>query len=89
MPGAMSTAKFAHDGQLFARMKLEDNLSQDSMGGRLILLNAQTAWIAADTQDPEEKETVPEKVSVSLQPRVIYVRRTGYQYETRLKKNGI
>ncbi|XP_041363275.1 probable helicase with zinc finger domain [Gigantopelta aegis] len=61
MPGAMSTAKFAHDGQLFARMKLEDNLSQDSMGGRLILLNAQTAWIAADSHDLEKKEAKPDK----------------------------
>ncbi|XP_055954783.1 probable helicase with zinc finger domain [Patella vulgata] len=46
MPGALSTAKYAHNGELFAKMKLEDDLSEDSIGGRLILQNAQIAWIA-------------------------------------------
>ena len=47
MPGALSSAKYTADGQLFARLKLEDVLSEDSSAGRLILQNAQTAWVAA------------------------------------------
>lgn len=46
MPGSLSSAKYTREGELFARLKLEDVLSEDSMAGRLILQNAQAAWIA-------------------------------------------
>ena len=52
MPGSLSSAKYTRDGELFARLKLEDVLSEDSSAGRLILQNAQTAWVApASTAD--------------------------------------
>ncbi|PVD39317.1 hypothetical protein C0Q70_01946 [Pomacea canaliculata] len=53
MPGALSSAKYTREGELFARLKLEDVLSEDSMAGRLILQNAQIAWVApaVDTSD--------------------------------------
>ncbi|KAK3765648.1 hypothetical protein RRG08_063685 [Elysia crispata] len=56
MPSTLSTAKYAHDGELFARMKLEDDLSEDSMGGRLVLQSSHVAWVA------EAKKEKPEKV---------------------------
>ena len=56
MPSTLSTAKYAHDGELFARMKLEDDLSEDSMGGRLVLQSSHVAWVA------EAKKERPEKV---------------------------
>lgn len=56
MPSTLSTAKYAHGGELFARMKLEDDLSEDSMGGRLVLQSSHVAWVA------EAKKERPEKV---------------------------
>ena len=59
MPGSLSSAKYTRDGELFARLKLEDVLSEDSSAGRLILQNAQTAWVApastADGSDAGQK----------------------------------
>ena len=46
MPGSLSAAKFAQDGELFARMKLEDDLSVDSVAGRLILRSTNLVWLA-------------------------------------------
>ncbi|WAQ96244.1 HELZ-like protein [Mya arenaria] len=46
MPGSLSTAKFAQDGELFARMKLEDDLSVDSVAGRLILKSTNLVYEA-------------------------------------------
>jgi len=46
MPGSLSAAKFAQDGELFARMKLEDDLSVDSVAGRLILKSTNLVWLA-------------------------------------------
>ncbi|XP_059155156.1 probable helicase with zinc finger domain [Physella acuta] len=56
MPSSLSTAKYAQGGELFARMKLEDDLSEDSMAGRLILQSSNVAWIA------EGKKERPDKV---------------------------
>ena len=58
MPSSLSTAKYAQGGELFARMELEDDLSEDSMAGRLILMFSQVAWIA------EGKKEKPVKVAV-------------------------
>ncbi|XP_046366711.2 probable helicase with zinc finger domain isoform X1 [Haliotis rufescens] len=66
MPGALSTAKYAHDGQLFARMLLEDDLSEDSMGGRLILMNSQMALIAPAVTDAEGKLMKTDQVYEAL-----------------------
>ena len=56
MPSSLSTARYAHGGELFARLELEDDLSGDSMAGRLVLQSSQSAWIA------EGKKERPEKV---------------------------
>jgi hypothetical protein len=58
MPGALSSAKYTREGELFARLKLEDVLSEDSSAGRLILQNAQSAWVA------------PAKLELGSKPKV-------------------
>ncbi|XP_012946925.1 probable helicase with zinc finger domain [Aplysia californica] len=60
MPSPLSTAKYAQGGELFARMELEDDLSEDSMAGRLILQASHVAWVA------EGKKERPEKVYEAL-----------------------
>lgn len=62
MPSSLSTAKYAQGGELFARMKLEDDLSEDSMAGRLILQSSNVAWIA------EGKKERPDKVTIVFHP---------------------
>ena len=60
MPSSVSTAKFAQGGELFARMKLNSDLSEDTAHGRLILQNVNTVYLAP--YDPT-KEKDPEMVS--------------------------
>ncbi|XP_014771741.1 probable helicase with zinc finger domain [Octopus bimaculoides] len=47
VPGGYRLAKFSSDGQLFARMKLENELSEDTMHGRLILQSANAVWFSS------------------------------------------
>uniref|UniRef100_A0A0B7B1B5 C3H1-type domain-containing protein n=1 Tax=Arion vulgaris TaxID=1028688 RepID=A0A0B7B1B5_9EUPU len=56
LPSSLSTARYAQGGEMFARLTLEDDLSEDSMAGRLILQSSNIAWIA------EGKKEHPEKV---------------------------
>lgn len=44
---ANSTAKYAHQGELFALMNLGKDVSEDTSAGRLILNNCTTVLIAA------------------------------------------
>ncbi|KAK3583585.1 hypothetical protein CHS0354_039403 [Potamilus streckersoni] len=61
IPGTMSTAKYTHDGELFGKMTLDEDLSEDSVGGRLILQNSNVAWMTPrDSKDDQHK--LPEKV---------------------------
>jgi hypothetical protein len=46
MPSTFTTAKFARDGELFARMKLNGDVSEDTAHGRLILQNVNTVYLA-------------------------------------------
>lgn len=55
IPSTLSAAKYAHGGELFARMKLEDDLSEDSMAGRLILQSSNVAWVADGKKERPEK----------------------------------
>lgn len=57
-PNSASTAKYAHDGQLFANMQLSSVLSEDSAEGRLILTNCSTVLIAPERTKGEEKRKV-------------------------------
>ncbi|XP_033744648.1 probable helicase with zinc finger domain [Pecten maximus] len=61
VPGMISGAKYAQDGELFARMALEDRLSEDYAGGRLIL-NSTLAWLTPQDQNKKDLS--------SNQPRV-------------------
>lgn len=52
VPGSLiGGAKYAHEGQMFARVQLKENLSEDSVGGRLIM-NSQVAWLSEVTATP-------------------------------------
>jgi len=62
MPGSLSAAKFAQDGELFARMKLEDDLSVDSVAGRLILKSTNLVWLAPH-KSGSKNNALPKKVS--------------------------
>ncbi|XP_060071826.1 probable helicase with zinc finger domain [Ylistrum balloti] len=53
VPGMISGAKYAQDGELFARMTMEDRLSEDYAGGRLIL-NSTLAWLIPQNQIKKE-----------------------------------
>ena len=64
-PAAKPTAKYAHEGELFARMDLTSDISEDTSHGRLILQNAHTVLIApaaADTADKSPDNNLPDKV---------------------------
>lgn len=61
MPGSLSAAKFAQDGELFARMKLEDDLSVDSVAGRLILKSTNLVWLAPH-KPGSKNNALPKKV---------------------------
>ena len=52
VPGALTGGgKYAHHGELFARLQLKESLSEDSAGGRLIM-NSQVAWLSLVTTTP-------------------------------------
>ncbi|CAG5131356.1 unnamed protein product [Candidula unifasciata] len=55
IPSNLSAAKYAHGGELFARMKLEDDLSEDSMAGRLILQSSNVAWVTDGKKERPDK----------------------------------
>lgn len=44
---ANSTAKYAHNGELFALMSLGKDISEDTSAGRLILNNCSTIYLTA------------------------------------------
>ena len=64
MPSSISTAKFAQGGQLFARMKLNADISEDTSHGRLILQNVSTVYLAPYDENNPERE--PDIVSKTL-----------------------
>lgn len=57
-PNSASTAKYAHNGELFANMQLSSVLSEDSAEGRLILTNCNTVLVAPEKTKGEEKRKV-------------------------------
>lgn len=64
IPGSLSSAKYAREGELFAHLKFEDVLSEDSVAGRLILQNCQTAWLAPASDNFEANQEKPCKASL-------------------------
>ena len=61
MPSTVSTAKFAQNGELFAKLRLNSDLSEDTSHGRLILQNINTVYVAP--YNPLKQEESPGKVS--------------------------
>ncbi len=61
MPSTVQTAKFVQNGELFARMKLNAEISEDTAEGRLILQNVRCLHLAPhDAKKPANHE--PDKV---------------------------
>ena len=59
MPSStQSEMKFAQNDELYGRLKLNSNLSEDSSHGRLILQNVHTVYIAPDNKADNEAEKV-------------------------------
>lgn len=65
MPSTVSTAKFAQGGELFARMKLNSDLSEDTSQGRLVLQNVSTVYLAPhdSTASENNPDYQPQTVS--------------------------
>ena len=61
MPNTVTTAKYAQNGELFARMAFTSVLSEDTAQGRLILQNVYTVYLAKSPGDEEDQH--PDKVS--------------------------
>lgn len=62
MPSNMSTAKYSRPGELFARLELSSELSEDSHHGRLILTNCNQLLVAQIMDD----DATDEKTSANL-----------------------
>lgn len=73
-PNSASTAKYAHNGELFANMQLSSVLSEDSAEGRLILTNCSTVLLAPEKTKGEEKRKVYEAIIEDKGKTVIYIR---------------
>ena len=61
MPSSLSTAKYAQNGELFARIKLNSDISEDTAYGRLILQNVHNVYLAE--YSPKDPDTDPDTVS--------------------------
>ena len=77
MPSTVSSAKYAQNGQLFARMELTSDLSEDTEHGRLILQNVYTVYLAppSKTSGEDEDENLPEKVKSLI---VVVITKTSF-----------
>lgn len=59
MPSTVSVAKFAQGGELFAQLKLDSEISEDTAHGRLILQNVNTVYIAPyNPKNPDQAQEV-------------------------------
>ncbi|XP_075224399.1 helicase with zinc finger isoform X2 [Lycorma delicatula] len=91
---AASTAKYAHNGELFALMNLGKDISEDTSAGRLILNNCTTVLLAPAKKDSENKtdssgessenknKTVYEALIEDKGKSVIYLRLSATTVET-------
>ncbi|XP_070580150.1 probable helicase with zinc finger domain [Ptychodera flava] len=64
LPGKMQGAKYAVDGEMFAQMRLNDDLSDQTPGGRLILNSSSTVLLSSGsnkTNDTVYEAAVEEK----------------------------
>ena len=56
-----STAKYARPGELFGKMKLGNNLSEDTSAGRLILTNCPNLLISVTIRQEKIRERMKDK----------------------------
>ncbi|XP_063608279.1 probable helicase with zinc finger domain isoform X2 [Penaeus indicus] len=68
LPSTASTAKYSRPGELFAKLELSSEISEDSHHGRLVLSNCNTILVAPVTEDSEVKETSKQESSASGSP---------------------
>lgn len=73
-PNAATTAKYAHNGELFANMQLSSVLSEDSAPGRLVLTNCSAVLLASVKSKGEENRKVYEAIIEDKGKTVIYIR---------------
>lgn len=67
---AASTAKYAHNGELFALMTLGKDISEDTSAGRLILNNCTTVLLSPTaTESKEEKAESEDKENGEERPK--------------------
>lgn len=59
---AASTAKYAHNGELFALMSLGKDVSEDTSAGRLILNNCTTVLLAPSKSDKKGELLVVQRL---------------------------
>ena len=89
-PSNSSTAKYARPGELFGRIELNSELSEDSQAGRLILTKCNSIFLKFDTGlvDPKQKKKKEKKVKLNRKKTwecliedtgksVIYIRLSG------------
>ncbi|XP_071518358.1 probable helicase with zinc finger domain [Panulirus ornatus] len=70
LPSTAATAKYSRPGELFGKLELSSEISEDSHHGRLVLSNCNTILVAPviDTQECGEKDIL-EGSSLSSEPR--------------------
>ncbi|XP_047469239.1 probable helicase with zinc finger domain [Penaeus chinensis] len=68
LPSTASTAKYSRPGELFAKLELSSEISEDSHHGRLVLSNCNTILVAPITEDSEVKEASKQESSASVSP---------------------
>ena len=71
MPSSLSTAKYAQNGELFARIKLNSDISEDTAYGRLILQNVHNVYLAK--YQPKDPDAEPDKVADVFLWSICYV----------------
>lgn len=65
---AASTAKYAHNGELFALMSLGKDVSEDTSAGRLILNNCTTVLLAPSKSEKKgELKVVQQPFNIDVQ----------------------
>lgn len=71
LPSAAATAKYSRPGELFGKLELSSEISEDSLHGRLVLSNCNTILVAPISETPENG--VPERNSEIKKPvRQVY-----------------
>lgn len=71
---ASSTAKYSNFGELYAFINLSQDLSEDTLCGRLILNNCSSVFLTLDVQQTERRPRVYEALIEDKGKNVVYLR---------------